>query len=357
MGNLLTRALEAGAGWCSWAEVMAMALYDPQAGYYSGQVRRIGRTGDFYTAVSVGPLYGKLLAELAQQLWQERGGAKQGFVLAEQAAHDGQLCEDLLEGLAQTAPELATSARVQLVEPQPIYRESQVGRLAGRLGDRLTWVDSVADLSAGPGLLVCNELLDAFPVHRVQWTGEQWLELGVTSNHAELSWQSRAVVSPALQGELERLPTDLPPGYVTEVSLAAIDWVQALGRSDFSGAVWLADYGLDAEEYYDPSRCEGTLRRYWNHRMDDRVLEDLGAADLTCHVNFTRVIEAAEQSGFRVREYDDQGRLLTRLATPWLRRLEGTAPSPQTAAELRQFQSLTHPAFMGKSFRVLVLER
>jgi SAM-dependent MidA family methyltransferase len=173
----------------------------------------------------------------------------------------------------------------------------------------------------------------------------------------ELVWQGREVTSLPLQIELERLPCDLPPGYLTEVSLAATDWLRDLAHSGFSGLVWLADYGLDAAEYYDPARTEGTLRRYWHHQMDDRVLEQLGEADLTSHVNFSRLIEVAQQSGFRVRDYADQGRLLTRLATPWLRRLEGMPPTPAVTAELRQFQTLTHPAFMGKSFRVLLLER
>jgi SAM-dependent MidA family methyltransferase len=335
---------------------MALALYDPAVGYYSSQLRHIGRAGDFYTAVSVGPLYGRLLAELAHQHWLERGQPPD-FLLAEQAAHDGQLCEDILSGLQTSGSELAAAARVQLVEPQPIYRSAQLSRLGERLGPRLSWCDAVADLTGTCGFLVCNELLDAFPVHRVQWTGAQWLELGLTLEHGELIWQGREVTAVPLQQELERLPSDLPAGYLTEVSLAATDWLRDLARSAFSGLVWLADYGLDATEYYDPARTEGTLRRYWHHQMDDRVLEQLGEADLTCHVNFSRLIEVAEQNGFRVRDYADQGRLLTRLATPWLRQLEGAPPTAAVAAELRQFQSLTHPAFMGKSFRVLLLER
>jgi SAM-dependent MidA family methyltransferase len=160
---------------------MALALYDPAVGYYSSQLRRIGRAGDFYTAVSVGPLYGQLLAELAHQLWLERGQPPD-FLLAEQAAHDGQLCEDILCGLQTSGSDLATAARVHLVEPQSIYRSAQLNRLGERLGQRLSWCDAVADLTCACGLLVCNELLDAFPVHRVQWTGSQWLELGLTLN-------------------------------------------------------------------------------------------------------------------------------------------------------------------------------
>lgn len=336
---------------------MALALYHPQVGYYGGKVRKIGRSGDFYTAVSVGPLYGKLLAGLVKQIAEERGADGGGLLLAEQAAHDGQLCEDVLVGLEEAESALAARVRVQVVEPQAVYRQAQAQRLNVRLGERLQWLDSVADLAAGPGLLICNELLDAFPVHRVQRVAGQWLELGVELVEGDLRWQAQPITSTALLEEVNRLPSELPDGYTTEVALAALEWVDALGGSSFSGAVWIADYGLNADEYFDPSRSEGTLRRYLNHRMDDQVLEDLGSADLTCHVNFTRVIEAAKGQGFRVRDYDDQGRVLTRLATPWLQGLEGKLPTARTAAELRQFQSLTHPAFMGKSFRVLVLER
>ena len=185
------------------------------------------------------------------------------------------------------------------------------------------------------------------------------MECGVAleGDGASIFWEDRAIRDEALKAEVERLPGDLPEGFVTEVQGAVKDWVEQLGRSGFQGAVWLADYGLDAEEYWSLERPEGTLRRYWEHRMDDRVLEDLGQADLTCHVNFTVVHEAATAAGFRVTAYEDQGRFLTRLAAPWLRSLEGKVPVGEVGALLRQFQSLTHPGIMGRSFRVMLLER
>lgn len=350
--------LKAAGGWLPWSKVMEMALYDDPHGYYSGKPRRIGREGDFYTAVSVGPLYGKLIARKVIQLW-EAADRPDRWVLAEQAAHDGQLMEDMLVEIQASSEALSAVLEVVLIEPKESYREVQRERLGGIWVGRLRWVDRVGDLEATGGLLVCNELLDAFPVERVVRRDERWMELGVaiSENGAVFAWESREIQGAKLRAEVERLPEDLPEGFVTEIQGAVLEWVEELGKSGFQGTMWLADYGLDAEEYWSVERPEGTLRRYLGHRMDDRVLEDLGRADLTCHVNFTRVHEAAIESGFQVMAYEDQGRFLTRLAAPWLSSLEGKMPVGEVGALLRQFQSLTHPGIMGRSFRVMLLER
>jgi SAM-dependent MidA family methyltransferase len=131
-------------------------------------------------------------------------------------------------------------------------------------------------------------------------------------------------------------------------------WIRELAQAAFRGAIFIADYGLDAEEFFADSRASGTIRRYRQHQMDGNVLEDLGECDLTTHINFTRLMEEASCRGLKQREYDLQGRLLGRLALPWLKSLEGQGLD---AATMRQFQSLTHPAFLGRSFRCLVLDK
>lgn len=344
--------------WLPWVKAMDLALYHPEYGYYSRGPRRIGRGGDFYTAVSVGPLYGRLIAEQVARVWAAAGSPAH-FVLAEQAAHDGQLMEDLLKALQTDHPEVARAVEVVLVEPQEGYQKAQELRLKRVWAGRLRWVAQIADLEASAGFLVCNELLDAFAVHRVTKVKGQWMECGValSVNESALVWEHRIIEDEGLKAEAARLPPDLPDGFVTEVPIAVTRWVAELGRSGFLGTVWIADYGLDAEDYWSLERPEGTLRRYWNHRMDDRVLEDLGNADLTCHVNFTRVQEAAMKAGFEMVDYVDQGRMLTRLAGPWLSSLEGKGMTAETPCLLRQFQSLTHPGIIGRSFRVMLLER
>ena len=325
-----------------FAQVMELALYHPEHGYYGPGPRRIGRGGDFFTSVSVGPLFGKLLALQAVQEWQKLGEPAD-FTIIEQGAHDGQLAEDVLGALE------GHSFCYLIVEPNPRYREAQ----SKRLGDRVRWVENLAALQTGPqhAFFLCNELPDAFPVHLVRWNGERWRELYVD---AACQFVEGDFSSPELAAEAEKLPNDLPTGHTLEINLAMLAWMRELAQAAFRGALFIADYGLDAEEFFDDSRAAGTIRRYRQHQMDGKVLEDLGECDLTTHIHFTRLIEEASCLGLKPREYDLQGRLLGRMALPWLKSLEGKG---MDAATMRQFQSLTHPAFMGRSFRCLVLDK
>ncbi len=326
----------------SFAQVMEVALYHPDHGYYGAGPRRIGRKGDFFTSVSVGPLFGKLLAMQAIQEWQALG-EPEDFTIIEQGAHDGQLAEDVLSALE------GRNLRYLIVEPNPKYREAQ----SQRLGERVQWVESLGALQTGPkhAFFLCNELPDAFPVHLVRWNGEHWEELYVTEAFQFVPGEFSCA---ELAEEAKQLPQDLAPGHTLEINLAMLTWIRELAQAVFRGAIFIADYGLDAEEFFADSRAEGTIRRYKQHHMDGRVLEDLGEYDLTTHINFTRLIEEAARHGLVQRDYDLQGRLLGRLAMPWLKSLEG---KPLDAATMRQFNSLTHPAFMGRSFRCLVLAK
>lgn len=334
------------AGRLPFAQVMKLALYHPEHGYYGGGPRRIGRQGDFFTSVSIGPLFGKLLALRAIQEWQALG-EPEGFTIIEQGAHDGQLAEDILSAIGDHP------ARYLIVEPNPRYREAQ----AERLGDRVEWADGLAALQTGPkhGFFLCNELPDAFPVHLVRWCGERWRELFVENDGTEAFRFIEGDFScPELAEEAKHLPHDLDPGHTLEINLAMLAWVRDLARAAFRGSIFIADYGLDADEFHADSRAGGTIRRYHLHQMDGAVLENLGQCDLTTHINFTRLIDEAARHGLTQREYDLQGRVLGRMAAPWLRSLEGRPPD---AALMRQFQSLTHPAMMGKSFRCLILDK
>ena len=325
-----------------FAQVMEVVLYDPEQGYYGAGPRRIGRKGDFFTSVSVGPLFGKLLAMQAIQEWQALG-EPEDFTIIEQGAHDGQLAEDVLSALE------GRNLRYLIVEPNPKYREAQ----SQRLGERVQWVESLGALQTGPkhAFFLCNELPDAFPVHLVRWNGEHWEELYVTEAFQFVPGEFSCA---ELAEEAKQLPQDLAPGHTLEINLAMLTWIRELAQAVFRGAIFIADYGLDAEEFFADSRAEGTIRRYKQHHMDGNVLADLGEYDLTTHINFTRLIEEAARHGLVQRDYDLQGRLLGRLAMPWLKSLEG---KPLDAATMRQFNSLTHPAFMGRSFRCLVLAK
>jgi SAM-dependent MidA family methyltransferase len=347
---LRSRLREAPQGRLTWAEVMRMALYEPGLGYYRRGVRRIGRSGDFFTSVSVGPLFGKLLAEYVHQQWCERGRPAR-FTVIEQGAHDGTLARDVLEGCGEIAAEFFAGVRYLILEPDATLREAQRATLGEELGAKLS--HDVED-GGGAAVFLCNELLDAFPVNRVRWDGRTWKELWVCQdNDAQggLAFVEGEISAADAAAEIEGRGAGLPEGWTTEVCPAVANWLDEISRIPFSGSILILDYGFTAEEHFATDRTEGTLRRYANHRMDDRVLEELGEADLTAHVDFTRVTELAEARGLRRGQFKEQGRFLTQL---FVRAFERHGKAPASAMQ-RQFHTLTHPGQMGRTFHALEL--
>lgn len=335
-----------------WAEVMRVALYEPGLGYYRRGVRRIGRGGDFFTSVSVGPLFGKLLAECALQAWLGMGRPSR-FTIIEQGAHDGTLARDVLEGCRDASEELFAVLQYAIHEPDETLKRAQRETLGPEFATKLRHDPAAC---AGPALFLCNELLDAFPVHRLRWDGTAWKELWVTMDEtaaAGFAFVEDALSSESLLSEVSDQGPELPAGWTTEVCPAVATWLDELAAMPFSGRVLILDYGFTMAEHFSPDRPDGTLRRYRGHRMDDRVLDDLGEADLTAHVDFTRVAKLAAQRGFTAGELAEQGRFLTRLFVDAFQR-HGMAPDPGTQ---RQFHTLTHPGQMGRTFQALVLRK
>ena len=353
------RLLEQGP--VSFAEVMRLALYDPAHGYYGQGPPHLGRGGDFFTSVSVGPLFGRLLAIQAQAVW-EGAGRPAGFALIEQGAHDGQLMADIHLGLREMGSPLADTAGFIIIEPVASYREAQAARLLPELRDRLEWRDSIAALAAArlpeAAFFYCNELLDAFPAHLLHWTGSEWRERGVALAGDILAFTDLMLLVEPLRELIPPMATDsLVPGHEIEVCPSAIHWLRDLAAAMPPGAVFIADYGLDDAEWFSPERQHGTIRRYRQHQMDGRVLEDLGECDLTAHVSLGALKRQAAACGLRVSADESQGRFLTRLAADWLLALENEHPDPSRQPWIRQFHTLTHPAHLGGKFHVLLLEK
>ena len=339
----------------AWKDVMELALYDSQVGYYRSRVQIIGRGGDFFTSVSVGPVFGELVAAFCAQIWRDLG-RPDTFAIIEQGANDGRLASDVLQTLRDHHSDLFLKVEYWIVEPSDRLREAQRMTLGASLAERLRHAATLADLQSAPwqAVFLANELLDAFPTHRVRWKDGRWEEAYVSlRDEGEFAFDFGPLSTPELEQEVSRISETLADGYTTDLNLAMLHWWRELDQIPFTGAVWILDYGLTAAEYFSETRPEGSLRRYRQHRMDDRVLEDLGESDLTTHVNFTRLADAAEYAGWRLLEFIEQGRFLTRVAAS--RFSPGSAPPK--ADWIRQFQSLTHPNHLGMSFHSLVLGR
>ena len=343
------------AGIIPFARFMELALYHPACGYYEQPGIAPGRGGDFYTSVSVGSLFGELLAFQFARWLAALPGPRQ---IVEAGAHDGRLAGDVLRWFARHQAALVANLEYWLIEPSPRRREVQA-RVLAEFAPRVRWFESWSTVPAGgvQGVIFSNELLDAFPCHRLAWdaVARQWYECGVTLRDDEFTW----ALLPAPTGLAPALPAPLldvlPDGFATESCPAASGWWRQAARSLRAGKLLTLDYGLTREQFFVPERAGGTARAYQRHRVSQDLLADPGEQDLTAHVNFSEVREAGEAEGLHTADYLSQGQFLTRILQLTL--AGGEAFDEWTGARTRQFQALTHPEHLGRSFRVLVQER
>ena len=320
----------------TFQDYMARCLYHPELGYYARpDLPTVSKKGDFMTSVSVGPVFGTLLAHRLHRFWTANGEPSE-FAIVEPGAHDGSLALDILTSLESLDPRFAAAVTYFISEPLPARR----ALLAKRLGDRALLVDSPDEIEAPVGALVANEVLDALPVPLYLSTSEGWQEVLVTAQDDRLEWDLR----PANPD----LPGNLPEGYLAEGAPAfeafLAPWTQTFARGLF---LWI-DYGLDRESLLHPARTAGTLRCYRQHRCDVHPLDHPGEQDLTADVNFTAFEEAARKLSLKVHPALNQSRYLTHCGRSWLL----GEPSPR---EIAQFQTLIHPSQFGNRFYALEL--
>ncbi len=344
-------------GVISFARFMEVALYCPNFGYYERKEKAPGRPGDYYTSVSVGSLFGELLAaQFAGWLASMPAKPRQ---LVEAGAHNGQLARDILRSLQETRPDLLGFLEYWILEPSEVRRESQKETLR-EFSSAVRWFrnwDKVPPTGIN-GIIFSNELLDAMPVHRFGWDADakKWCEWGVASSGKEFVWKKvpsprSEVRSPALPAALLEV---LPDGFTTEVSPAAVNWWRRAAATLRSGKLLAFDYGLAAEEFFTPERKDGTLRAYYQHHQSNELLARPGEQDLTAHVNFTAVREAGESAGLTSESFITQGQFLTAI----VERMVGESEfRERLTAQSRPFHTLTHPDHLGRRFRVLVQSR
>ena len=325
---------------------MEQALYHPESGYYSSGQCAIGRRGDYFTNVSVGPFFGRLLAAQFAEMWEVLGRPGD-FTIVEQGAHHGEFASDVLEEVRERMPDFFSALRYCVVERFPILEARQKEKLRG-FSEKMTWGKSVDDLEPFTGVHFSNELLDSMPVRLISRDGnEDWKERVVDSVGDGFAFVTRAIADEKLRQHLEKLPCPGEALYESEVNLVALDWIEEVARKLTRGFVLAVDYGYPRAEFYAAERTTGTLRGRAEHRAVRSPLEEIGRADLTAHVDWTSVAERSETSGLELIGFTDQHHFITGLLT---RR------APQEN-ERRALQTLLHPELLGTRFQFLGLRK
>jgi len=327
------------------ASYMAMALHDPEGGYYA---RRgpIGAAGDFTTAPEISQVFGELIGLWCADLW-ERIGRPDPVVLAELGPGRGVLMSDLLRA-AGTVPEFRHALHICLVEASPVRRTEQERRLRQA---QPAWVSRVEELPDGPMLMVANEFLDALPIRQfVRGTGgwsERMVALDPEDHLVFIDGPESPVASLLVSGGRSHYA----PGTVVEICPAALALAGALGSrlACQPGAALFIDYG------YFPTAPGPTLRALQCHRPVS-ALAAPGNADLSAHVDFAAFADAARAAGAEIYGPISQGRFLTALGAG-LRLAElGARAAPAQRRSLESgVRRLLDPHEMGELFKVVAL--
>jgi len=348
---LLVQEIRSSGGAIPFRRFMEAALYHPEHGYYAAGRARVGKEGDFFTSVSVGGIYGRLLASVCREVW-ERLGRPSPFTIVEQGANDGSMAFDILGEIAKNADDFSRCARLLIVEPFAVNQRRQRERLQSF--PNVDWVTSLEEMPGFTGIHLSNELLDAFPVDSLRWNGSLWEEECVGLDDHGLCIVTRPICDPALSAVTAKLPTDLPPGFRIEWNPGLSPWLATLHTKLQRGIILTVDYGQAGEDRYAPHRADGTVTAYRGHQRYNDPLPEPGLRDITAQVDFTTLAEEARSIGFGLLGYSDQHHFLVGAAEPWLRSLgDLTVASDAARGDLRSLQTLLNPGTMGRQFKAI----
>ena len=300
-----------------FAWFMEQALYHPEHGYYSSGRCAIGRKGDYFTNVSIGPLFGQLMTAQFAEIWEQLGKID-NFVIVEQGAHDGQFARDVLQSARSRAPEFFEALGYRIIEPFPILRERQ-SQMLEPFRNKIEWRNSLEPFT---GVHFSNELLDAMPVRLIS----QGMEKLVGLQDDRLAF---------IEGSLSN----------TAFNQAALEWIDNLAANLKRGYVIAIDYGHSGDE------SQRDIQVRVQHRHLDSPFEQIGHADITMHVDWTSIVRRAETAGLAIAGFTDQHHFLTGIISTWPNLVQADRQTK------RALQTLLHPEMLGRAFQVLALAK
>lgn len=318
LAEVAIREAIANRGRITFREFMSMALYAAPGGYYSTGTSQIGAAGDYFTSPEVHPAFGALVARQIEQVWIFMGRPEL-FSVVEIGAGTGALARDILSYSSGYSPAFFEATEYVIVERNPELARLQQRTLAeiGPQGERVAWKSSAPQERRANGLVkgcvISNELLDAFPVHRVSVRDGRLREIYVGLEQdrlVEIEDDPSTLALPAYFDALGFLP---PEGARAEVNLEALAWMRSVSEALGRGAVITIDYGLPAAELYSERFLGGTLHCFYRHTVTGNWFEHIGRQDITAHVDFTSVAREGEAHGLRPVGLCSQAEFLSRL--------------------------------------------
>jgi SAM-dependent MidA family methyltransferase len=347
-------------GAITFHEWMKAALYDPEGGYYRRpDLARWGREADYRTSPERSDLFAATFARYFAKLYEDL--ARPGdWTIVEGGAGDGRFALGVLRTLLDRFPAVFEATRYAVYDSSDDALVRVRERLKG-FGERVTFYSAFELLPRGRGIYFSNELLDAFPVHRVILGAEGLSELYVTVGaNGEFEWTTGQMSAPQLAEFCAVYAPDLEQGQIIEINLEIDEWLSNVVRQLDDGFIVTVDYGAEGGELYDPQqRPNGTLRGFSRHGFVDDVLVHPGECDITSSINWTQVKRNGEALGLKVVEFSGQDQFL--LNAGLLEEMQYLLSKAGTEAEKLSLttgaREMILPGGMASSFQVLVQQK
>jgi SAM-dependent MidA family methyltransferase len=348
-------------GRITFADFMAACLYEPGLGYYTSPGRKVGAEGDFYTSSNVHLVFGRLIGREICQMW-ETMGRPDDFTLMEVGAANGRLARDILDTIAELAPDFYAILNCVLIETEPSLKDVQRTML-GEHSTKTSW-NTPAALAGGEisfsGCLYSNELIDSFPVHLVEMTPNGLQEVYVALDGDGFKEELGEPSTPAIAAYLNFLGMELTIGQRGEINLQALEWLRSVACALRSGFILTVDYGYLAEELFGPMRKNGTLLCYYQHKVEENPFIRVGAQDITSHVDFTTLMQRGEEFGLGTVWFGEQYRFL--LAAGMMEEMMALEERAKTEEErlknrLALKKLMLPEGGMGDTFKILIQSR
>jgi len=339
---------------------MALCLYHPEHGYYVQGAERTGVAGDYFTSSDLHPVFARLVARQAVEMWEILGRPRR-FIWVEMGAGRGLFARDFLEWVKLRWPEFDRVLEYVVVEPGPPVQARLRERFAAAgLQDRIQMASTLEELPPVTGCFFSNELADAFPVAVITRFQGRLKEVYLHAEGEALVERLGPISNSAVAGAVARYAHEgVEEGCRIEVSLAAMQWIRSVAEKLAQGFVVTIDYGDLAERLYVPERSAGTLMAYHRHVACEDLLAAPGEQDLTAHVNFSALIDAGREKGLEETGFTTQERFLLALGegNEFQDLYEPDATEAKRLQARLQLKRLLYPEGMGGLFKVLVQHR
>lgn len=296
-------------GRITFAQFMHTCLYSPRGGFYSSRANRI--TMDFSTSPTSHPIFGVLIGRQLAQMWQLMGEPSR-FDVVEAGSGDGALARSIMEAAGDLPAGFTKALRYVAADYEPWWPENPrhltgwPQRAAGSARAPSGLVNAgaqrvkTAGLQAFKGIVgcvLCNELLDNFPIHRFAVKDGRVQEVFVTLSQDAFTEVLDEPSTPRLAARLAGLDVALFEGQRGEVSLTVEDWVDQVSGALERGFVLTIDYGHLASDLYSLKNPNGTLACFHRHEASLNPYNHVGEQDITAYVDFTSLMRLGDQRG------------------------------------------------------------